>query len=392
MILKIIFWVCLGIIVYSYIGYTLLLIILNIFVSIFKKKETKTSKSVPEICLLIASYNEIDSIDLKIANIDAIDYPTDKLKVIWITDGSDDGSYEKLMESGKHTVIHQKKREGKTKAINRGMKFVDSPFVIFTDANTLINSNAIRNIVKEFDDKIVGCVSGEKRIRIRRADNAVASGEGIYWRYESLIKKLESSIGSTIASAGELFGIRTELFDPIPEGIINDDFHISLQIVKKGYRIKYCPGSYAIEKPSLNIQEEKLRKIRIAAGGIQALSESVTLLNPFRYCFFSLQFFSHKVLRWLFVPFSFVLVLLSNILISATSYPEPNIYLYLLMIQVFLWLMIIPGFLLQGKNIRLKILFIPYYLYLINISGIIGIFRYAFGKQEVIWKKAKRMI
>jgi len=392
MTLKVIFWVFLGIIAYSYFGYTILLILLNLIKSPAKRNSLSDFETLPDVTLLIASYNELDSIKEKVKNNSEIDYPFEKLKILWITDGSDDGSFEVLNKIKGHRVIHQHTREGKTRALNRGMQFVDTPYVIFTDANTLINKDAVRNIITEFSDKQVGCVSGEKRIQLKKADNAVASGEGIYWRYESCIKRLESQIRSAIGSAGELFGIRTELFKPLGRETINDDFNISLEIIRKGYKVKYCPEAYAIEKPSLNISEERKRKVRIAAGGIQTFVKSMDILNPFRYGFFSFQFLSHKVLRWIIVPFAFIVICLSNLAIVALSHPGFNIYSIMLASQILFWLLTIPGYMLQGKNIRLKILFIPYYLWLVNSSGILGILRYIGGKNSPVWEKSRRMI
>ncbi len=387
-----IFWIFLGLIAYSYFGYTVLLVLLNIIILPFKRKKNALIETLPDVTLLIASYNELDSIENKVNNNRLINYPSEKLKIVWITDGSDDGSFEMLNKIEGHRVIHMETREGKTRALNRGMQFVDTPYVIFTDANTMINKDAVRNIIKEFSDAKTGCVSGEKRVQLKKADNAVASGEGIYWIYESLIKRLESGICSSIGSAGELFGIRTELFEPLSRETINDDFNISLQVIRRGYKIKYCPEAYAIEKPSLNIAEERKRKIRIASGGIQTLVNSIDILNPFRYGFFSFQFFSHKVLRWIIVPFAFIIIYLTNCVIVSINYPEKDIYSILLIIQTLFWFMVIPGRLMQGRNIRLKVLFIPYYLWLVNSSGIIGILRYIRGKSNSIWEKSRRMI
>ncbi len=387
-----IFWIFLGLIAYSYFGYTVLLVLLNIIILPFKRKRSALIETLPDVTLLIASYNELDSIENKVNNNRLINYPGEKLRIVWITDGSDDGSFEMLNKIEGHRVIHMETREGKTRALNRGMQFVDTPYVIFTDANTMINKDAVRNIIKEFSDAKTGCVSGEKRVQLKKADNAVASGEGIYWIYESLIKRLESGICSSIGSAGELFGIRTELFEPLSRETINDDFNISLQVIRRGYKIKYCPEAYAIEKPSLSIAEERKRKIRIASGGIQTLVNSIDILNPFRYGFFSFQFFSHKVLRWIIVPFAFIIIYLANCVIVSINYPENDIYSILLIIQTLFWFMVIPGRLMQGRNIRLKVLFIPYYLWLVNSSGIIGILRYIRGKGNSIWEKSRRMI
>lgn len=310
MILKILFWIFAGIILYTYIGYTIILLI----ISIFKRKGSKTNiyisdSELPEVSLVIAAYNERDIIVEKMENISCLNYPAKKIKIIWVTDGSDDGSPDLLKSYPGTEVYHQELREGKSQAINRAMKFVTTPIVIFNDANTMLNEMSVRHIAGFFMDPETACVSGEKRIISERTGNAVCAGEGAYWKYESYIKKLESRVNSAISGAGELLGLRTELFENIDKKVINDDFNISLNIIRKGYKVKYSSLSFAVEKASLNIKEELKRKVRIATGGIQSLAMNLELINPIRYGFYSFQFISHKVLRWTIVPFAFILYL-----------------------------------------------------------------------------------
>jgi cellulose synthase/poly-beta-1,6-N-acetylglucosamine synthase-like glycosyltransferase len=289
-----------------------------------------------------------------------------------------------------HIVYHQGTREGKSSALNRGMQFVDTPYVVFTDANTMINRESIKRITDAFSESSAGCVSGEKRISTSKTDNAVATGEGFYWKYESFIKKLESDIDTSIGCAGELFGIRTELFEPIGSDVINDDFYISMQVIRKGYRIKYCPEAYAVEKPSINIKEELKRKIRIATGGIQSLGMMKDMLNPLKYGFFALQFLSHKVFRWTVVPISILLVFLFNLMIVIENHFSIDIYLITFILQLIFYLFVLAGKGLSNSRIRLKFFFLPYYLCIMNYSNIAGIWRFVRGSQSVKWEKAGR--
>jgi len=340
--IKIFFWIFTGFILYTYLFYTLLLIIIRWFKGIVHaKSEPSMPDEFPPVTLLIAAYNELDVLIEKIENNSAIDYPKDKLKIMWITDGSNDGSPDILSKYPDHKVYHQDVREGKTSAINRGMQFVDTPFVVFTDANTMINRESIKLITRKFADKKTGCVSGEKRITTSKVDNAVGTGEGFYWRYESFIKKLESDIGTSIGCAGELFGVRTELFKPIDKDVINDDFYISMEVIRKGYRVKYCPEAYAVEKPSINIKEELKRKIRIATGGIQSLAMMTDMLNPLKQGFFAFQFLSHKVFRWTVVPISILLVLLLNLMIVGENQFNMDVYLITFILQMIFYLFVV---------------------------------------------------
>ncbi|MDY6802023.1 MAG: glycosyltransferase family 2 protein [Bacteroidota bacterium] len=386
-----IFWILLLIIVYSYFGYPILLLIINFCIKIVQSKPIKndTNYEFPEVTIFIAAYNESDFVDQKVRNTLSLDYPKEKIHQIWVTDGSDDDTVKKLKKyTSEINIYHQTERKGKTGAINRGMQFVNTPIVIFSDANTMLNKEAIKNIVATFSDPKVGCVAGEKRIEAKDKNSAVNAGEGIYWKYESLIKTCESNINSALGAAGELFAIRTELFTPIAKDTILDDFTISMQIAEKGYRIAYAPNAFATEDASINIKEEFKRKIRIAYGGFQTLFRQISLFNIFKHPLLTIQYFSHKVLRWLIIPFALVLVFILNIiLLFSNSYA---IYIYLFLIQAVLYFFAMLGIIFQNKNFRLQWIFAPYYLMMMNYSVILGFFRFLTKGQTVNWERAKR--
>ncbi|WP_297815939.1 glycosyltransferase [uncultured Polaribacter sp.] len=189
--LKILFWTFLFIIVYTYVGYGILLyVIIKIrrFFKIGKTVEVDHSYE-PEVTLFIAAYNEKDYVDAKMENTLSLDYPKDKLNIVWVTDGSDDGTPDLLKDFPNTTVHHLDERNGKIGAMNRGMDFVKTPIVIFSDANTNLGKESIRRIVNLFSNPTVGCVSGEKRIIEKESDVASGAGEGIYWKYESSFEK-----------------------------------------------------------------------------------------------------------------------------------------------------------------------------------------------------------
>ncbi|MDZ7738570.1 MAG: glycosyltransferase family 2 protein [Bacteroidales bacterium] len=394
MILKITFWVLLAIIAYTYLGYTLVLFIANLFIRPRRKKTAipETGEELPDISLIIPAYNEMNVIDRKIKNINSLEYPANKIDVIWLTDGSDDGSYEYLKEKTNHKVLHQTQRLGKSQAVNKAMKEVSTDLAILTDANTILNTESLNHIVAEFSDSKTGCVSGEKRIMPALTGNAVCAGEGIYWRYESFIKKLESDLNTAIGGAGELLGLRSNLFREIPADIINDDFYISVMIIKQGYRISYCPGAFALEKPSLNTKEEKKRKVRIASGGMQIFIRHPDLLNIFKYGFYSFQYFSHKVLRWTIVPALFFAIPVINLLIIVNNGIGNDWYSAILFIQALFFLLAILGAFIRSSSISFKTLFLPYYLTLMNISNLKGAWQYIRGNYDTKWEKSDRMI
>jgi cellulose synthase/poly-beta-1,6-N-acetylglucosamine synthase-like glycosyltransferase len=390
MMLYILFWIFLGIVVYTYLGYTLVLFLLAVIHRVFsKKKAGREPDFEPEVTLFIPAYNEEEFIDRKMQNIRALDYPRDKLKVIWITDGSTDASREFLGRYEGISVFHEQERRGKIHAMNRGILHTTTPLVIFTDANTMMNPLALREMVRFFSDPGVGCVAGEKRITEAHLDKAVSAGEGLYWKYESLIKMLESETGSAVGAVGELFAIRRELFEPVSEDTLLDDFTISLQIACKGYQVKYAPQAWGAETASVSVTEEMKRKVRIATGGMQTLFRMTTLLNPFRHGLLSFKYISHKVLRWTLVPFSFPLVFILNAAILFQA-GRSGFYTVFFVLQCFYYLLVIAGAVLHNVRLRLKTIFAPYYLLVMNYAVVVGICHFITGKYSVNWQKARR--
>ena len=238
---EIVFWISLFIVFYTYIGYGIVLYILVKIKETFRKPihyPMPPDAELPELTLFIAAYNEEDVVDEKMQNCLELDYPAEKLRIFWVTDGSNDHTNERLARWPQATVLHQPERQGKTAALNRGMKFVKTPLVIFTDANTHLNREALREIVHAFANPKVGCVAGEKRIAMQTKDNAASGGEGIYWKYESTLKALDSRLYSAVGAAGELFAVRSELFEDMRTDTLLDDFILSLRIVMRG--IHHC--------------------------------------------------------------------------------------------------------------------------------------------------------
>lgn len=391
--LKIIFWILLFIIFYTYIGYGILLYFLVRIKRLFRKpKSFQATDYEPEVTLFVAAYNEKDYVDEKVANSLSLDYPPEKIKQVWITDGSDDGTPEILRKYAVKgiEVYHEDARGGKIGAMNRGMAFVKSPIVIFSDGNTTLGKESIRRIVNLFADPKVGCVSGEKRIYQKDKD-AAAGTEGIYWKYESMLKKWDAELYSVVGAAGELFAIRTELFQHVEKDTLLDDMIISLRVAMKGYTIQYDPEAYAIETASANVKEELKRKVRISAGGIQSIIRLLPLFNIFKYGWLSFQFVSHRVLRWTITPFCLAFILILNSIITfKEGFLSPNLFTLLFWGQIIFYVAALLGWFLENKHIKIKALFVPYYFFIMNLSVFMGINRYIKGSQSVKWERAKR--
>jgi cellulose synthase/poly-beta-1,6-N-acetylglucosamine synthase-like glycosyltransferase len=391
--IKIIFWVLLFIVFYAYIGYGILLfLIIQIKRKLgFVKTKYLKDDFEPEVTLFITAYNEKEFITEKIKNTCELDYPADKLHMLWLTDGSDDGSPELLKTFDRVEVQHLPQRNGKIGAMNRGIQFVKTPFVVFCDANTLLGRESIRRIVSKFSDPKVGCVSGEKRIFSKDKDAAAGAGEGLYWKYESLLKKWDAELYSVVGAAGELFAIRTELFEAVEPDTLLDDFIISLRIASKGYTIQYDPEAYAIETASANVKEELKRKIRISAGGIQSVIRLKHLLNVFKYRTLSFQYLSHRVLRWTLAPLSLLLII-PFILVLAINEGifDLGLYSWLFLLQMIFYGSALAGWYLENRSIKVKLLFVPYYFFIMNLSVFLGLRRFVRGSQSVNWERAKR--
>lgn len=386
-IIGLVFWISLFVVFYTYFGYGIVLYVLVKIKELFIKPIVPfLPDPLPEVTLFIAAYNEEEIVHKKMENCRALSYPANKLKIVWITDGSNDRTNELLNAYPEVTVLYRPERQGKTAALNRGVKFLDTPYIIFTDANTMLNREAIKEIICQFFDPQVGCVAGEKRVEIQTAQGATA-GEGIYWKYESALKSLDYRLYSAVGAAGELFAIRTDLFEEMPTDTLLDDFILSLRIAQKGYKIAYCKEAYAMEKASSDMKEEEKRKVRITAGGLQSIWRLRSLLNIFRYGTLSFQYISHRVLRWSITPLLLFLLLPLNVILVFSG---SVFYKVLLMLQILFYLAGYVGYKKQQKNIKSKLFFIPYYFLFMNVSVLRGYSYLSRHKGTGTWEKAKR--
>lgn len=393
-VFELFFWISVLIVFYTYLGYGILVYILVKIKEYFHAPSPLPELSdanLPELTLCIAAYNEESIVDEKMQNCLALDYPADKLRILWVTDGSNDHTNQNLSSWPQATVLHKPERMGKTAALNRAVPFIETPIVVFTDANTFLNREALRNIAQAFINPKVGCVAGEKRIAVQAADHAAAGGEGLYWKYESTLKKLDSRLYSTAGAAGELFAIRRELFEEMATDTLLDDFILSLRIVMRGYVIAYRSDAYSLETASADMCEEQKRKVRIAAGGVQSIWRLRPLLNPFRYGTFSFQYISHRVLRWTITPVLLFLLLPLNTLLLFTT-EAPFLYAILWLLQALFYLMGSWGYYLSKKQLKNKILFIPYYFLFMNFNVLKGFnyLRKRKGNTSGAWEKARK--
>ncbi|QCR22500.1 glycosyltransferase family 2 protein [Pontibacter sp. SGAir0037] len=382
--LKIAFWIAFGVACYTYVGYALVVWLWAKSKNRFRK-EVSVKGFEPDVTLVVPAYNEADILEQKIENCLMLDYPADKLKIVFITDGSTDHSAKVLAQYPEVQHLHVQQRGGKSLAENRAMSFVKTPYVIFTDCNSYLNKEAVREIVKHYQDAGVGAVSGEKKIF--SMDSASGSGEGLYWKYESFLKRCDSEIYSLMGAAGELVSFRSELFQPLEEDTILDDFVQSLRIVEKGYRVIYEPKAYAMEAPSASLAEEMKRKIRICAGGWQSMVRLASLLNPLKQPVVTFLYVSHRVLRWSLTPLFLALMIPLSLILS---WMEGGIYTLAFLLQALLYLSAAIGWQAEANGKKIKLLLVPLYFTMMNVAVFVGFRRYIRNAQPAAWEKASR--
>lgn len=372
------FWLCLAIVVYTYVGYGLILYLLVFIKRLAIKAKPLadiTDDCLPEVTLMVCAYNEEDIISEKMSNTHSLDYPADRLHLVWVTDGSTDNTNSILSTYPDVKIVFSPERRGKSAALKHGIKEVSTEIVMMTDANTMLNPGAVREIVRLMQDPKVGCVSGEKKVMAKSDSDEAAQGEGLYWKYESALKRLDSELYSAMGAAGELCVIRRQLMTDIPDDTLLDDFVISMEIVRMGYKIAYTSKAFAMEYGSADLHEESKRKRRIAAGGLQSSWRLRSLMNPLRHPVVAFQFVSHRVLRWTITPVClFALIPLNTILVLSG---EGIIYTIIWILQILFYASALAG------------MRISKYFVFMNLNVFRGM-AYLLNNTSGTWEKAKR--
>ena len=388
-ILALFFWICLLVVIYSYIGYGILLYSVIKIRRLFRKPVKESPVAfIPGVTFMVAAYNEAAFIREKIINTLQLEYPADKLEIIFVTDGSSDETNAIIRQYPQITLLYEPERKGKTVAVNRAMQYVKTPFVVFSDANTLLNKEVLPCLLQYFSDENTGAVAGEKKIIVTA--QAEGAGEGMYWKYESLLKKWDAELYSVMGAAGELFAVRTSLYENVPADTILDDFMISFGINRKGYKVAYAPDAYAMETPSASIKDEYKRKVRISAGGFQSMGRLLDLLNFFRYPHITWQYVSHRVSRWVLAPICLPLLLIINIILCIEN--AAPLYYYILALQLVFYTMAFVGYLLAVKQVKSRYFYIPFYFVFMNVAVYHGFIRFLKKKQSAIWDRSERQV
>lgn len=381
------FWVLLFIVFYSYLGYGILLGIL-IKLGFRNREETPQSEDWPSVAFIVPCFNEGSYIEDKIKNSLELDYPRDRIEFIFISDGSSDDTPEIVRRyEGQVIPMHEDARRGKAAAMNRSVEATQAEILIFCDANTELNVEAIKSIARHYHNPKIGGVAGVKTIKQNDAESASGAGEGIYWKYESTLKKWDSRFYTVVGAAGELMSYRRDLYEELPQDTILDDFMQSMRVCEKGYRVVYEPEARAAEWASANVEEELKRKIRIAAGGWQSVFRLKRAGNPFFDFRLWFQYISHRVLRWSIGPIGFFLLV--PLVTFLWSFNTPG-FGFFFWAMVVVYGMIFIGRLLNDRKTHIKVFWVPYYFFVMNYAVIMGLFRFLKGSQSSLWERAKR--
>jgi len=374
---------CLLLPIYVYIGYPLLLWLLSITV---KPRIVHRANTTPQTTLLVSCYNEAEVIREKLDNCLSIDYPSNKLEIIFISDGSDDGTDEiiKEYENKGIRLIRQEGRLGKTSGLNHGVAASSAEIVIFTDANAMFDPQAVRMLVRNFNDPEVGYVVGAA-LYTDGDNNSAAKSENVYWKYEIFMKQIETQLHSVVGGDGAIYAIRRALYEPLQQQDIND-FVNPLQIIAKGYRGIFDSEAKCYEETAGDFDKEGLRKQRIVNRSFRGLMRVKEVLNPFKFGFYSLEIISHKLLRWL-IPAFILGIVFGSIFLAQQGLAQ--FQLLVMLEAIFLWLAIIGYF--KSKNRSTSpVFYYPYYFLLVNYHSLLGIIQALKGNIQVTWSSSRK--
>jgi len=392
-VVRIIFWVAAGLCVYTYFGYPLLLLVVTAIVQtvrdlrfLFRRGSRRTSpvpdEGLPFVSLIIPAHNEEAAIETKIRNSLAADYPADKLEIIVASDGSDDRTNEiaEGFADEAVTLVAYAERRGKPSVINDTIERATGEIVLLSDATTIIDPDAVRNIVRHFEDPAVGAVNGELRFASPEEGH---KGEGLYWRYEVMIKFMENRLGVVLGSSGALCAVRKSVYRPIPPDCICDDFVITVNAMIDRHRVVYDPEARSVEQTAASVEMESSRRERIGAGNFQALGYTAALLNPLRG-WPALCYVSHKIFKWITWLFLATALVANVALVADTFYQGP------LMLQVLFYLLALLGGTEARAGVVSKFARIAHYFVAMHVALFRGFVRYVRGTQRVAWEREHR--
>lgn len=336
----------------------------------------------PRVSLVVAAYNEASCIEQKLTNSLGLNYPAGRFEVLIGSDGSSDGTDERVLACTDERVkLSAAPRGGKTSVLNRCIPMATGDIVLLSDANTMIEPEAVERLVRHFEDPTVGAVCGQ--LRLYNPTKAEYE-ESTYWTYESLIKFYEGKRGAVMGANGGLYAIRRSLFEPLPASTIVDDFVIPLRILQQGYKVMYEPQAVAHEETTEDYDKEFGRRARIAAGNFQSLRMVPRLLSPFAG-FPAFAFWSHKLLRWC-APALMALALVANLFLASTLF-----YQVTLVGQALFYTLAFLGKTGALRGTARRVASVAYYFVTMNLAIAVGFWRFLRNSQRAAWDRTARV-
>lgn len=376
------FWSALGLIAYGYLGFPILVLLRGRL----RPRPIAAADFCPRVSVVLSAYNEAASIAGRLDNLLRQDYPPERLEIVVASDGSTDGT-EAILRAyeGRGVRMLALPRSGKAAALEAAVAASSGEVLVFTDANSQFAPDAIRRLLRPLADPSVGGVAGDQRYRRGSAADAAGAGEAGYWSFDRLLKDYESRAGSTISATGAIYAIRRELFRGVPVGV-TDDFAVSTQVIAEGRRLVFAGDAIAFEPVAAKSGVEFGRKVRIMTRGLRGVWLRRALLNPFRYGFYSLQLFSHKLLRRLMVFPLLVLVLLLPLL-----WAQGGLYALSALAQLGFYACALVGAAARRRRLgRLKPFALPFYFCLVNAAALVAVTNLLRGVRIERWEPQRQ--
>jgi len=382
--MTILFWTLLGLIFYCYLGYPFLIFVLSEFLP----KPVQKSAIFPSVSIIIAAHNEEDVIKAKLDNLLSLDYPQDQIEILIGSDASTDRTNQ-IIQTYQDPRLHlfaYNQRRGKMTTVNDLVQESKHTIIFFNDARQLIERDALKNLVQNFADHSVGCVSGE--LVFKKAEGGTAQGVNFYWEYEKFIRYHEAQVHSMLGATGAIYAIRKVLYVPAPAEVVLDDMFIPFKIIEKGFRAVFDGTAHASDSAAHSATEEYRRKARTLYGNYQIFSLFPGLFNPLKSPI-AIQLFSHKFLR-VMVPFFMIILLPLNLLMMNES-----IYRIFFILQILFYAAAILGVLARDQKYAIfkpivKLCYVPYVFCLLNFAALAGFYRFIGAKQDTAWQKARK--
>lgn len=382
------FWICAFLVAHTYVLYPVALFLAYSIEQVRRdcgylttrrdrRQLPLTSEELPSVSLVVPAYNEEAHLPGKIANIRQLDYPAEKLEVVFVSDGSTDRTNEILRSINDPTIqtLLLAQRCGKSSALNHAVARARHNIIIFSDAATLFAPDALKKLVRHFADPKVGVVCGALQLL---GASEFRQAEGIYWKYESVLRLMEARLGATLTASGAIFALRRECYRPLASNAVIEDFVIPMQARRLGCRVIYDPEAVAVDFAASSIAGEFRRRVRLAVGSFRALGEFVrTPLHPFTY----FAFFSHKVLRWI-LPFLLIGLLVTSGILAANA-----VYGVAFAAQLLFYVWAGLGFLLRDHIPGARYVLVGYYLVAIHMAFLVGFVRFLSGRDEAAWQR-----